>query len=59
MTTPTLAALTILGVTAIVSTLVGFIVHTTGTTTGISDIGYAIGAILTATIAALITKHRP
>lgn len=51
----TTAALVALIAIAIISTcvLAGYIVHTTGTTTGIPDLGRAIGALLAAIITAL------
>lgn len=59
MTTSVLVALIALGATTIVSmcVLAGYIVHTTGTTTGIPDLGRAIGALLAAVITALTGRN--
>jgi hypothetical protein len=48
MYTPTLVALTFITAIAIICLLAGFVVHKTGSTADIRDIGRAIGPILTA-----------
>ena len=55
-----MGALTVRAATTIVSVcaLAGYIVRITGTTTGIADIGRAIGAMLAAIITAL-TGRKP
>lgn len=56
--TTTIALVALIAI-AIVSMclLAGYIVHTTGTTTGIPDLGRAIGALLAAIITGLTTRN--
>ncbi|WP_156751375.1 hypothetical protein [Mycobacterium sp. 1245111.1] len=48
MNTPTLVALTIIAAIAVTGTLAGFLVHKTGNTAGIREVGRAIAPLLTA-----------